>query len=139
MNLLRVASRVRNWSLNLGELARIWKAGCIIRAQFLGRIKAAYERDAGPPEPAARSRVLARSWPRGRRLAARRRPARQPGASRCSTTSAALGYYDSLRRERLPANLTQAQRDFFGAHTYERVDRPGLVPHRLAQAVLIAA
>ena len=54
-------------------------------------------------------------------------------------TTAALGYYDSLRRERLPANLIQAQRDFFGAHTYERVDRPGIVPHRLAQAVLIGA
>ena len=126
MNLLRVASRVRDWDLDLGELARIWKGGCIIRAQFLGRIKAAYDRERGPAQPAARPRVLARSWRApgraGGGVVARRVGA---AASRCWRRAAALGYYDSLRRERLPANLTQAQRDYFGAHTYERVDRPG--------------
>ena len=99
MNLLRVASRVRNWNLDLGELARIWKGGCIIRAQFLGRIQAAYERDAEPAEPAARSRVLARSWRArqdgwrrvvGARVGRRRPDARRrPRRSATTTASAA--------------------------------------------------
>src|SRR6478609_1746886 len=124
MNLLRVASRAHNWSLDLAELARIWKAGCIIRAQFLGRIQAAYKREPGLPnlllDPEFSEELGARqgAW---RRVVGRA----SAGGVPMLATTAALGYYDSLRRVRLPANLIQAQRDLFGAHTYERVDRPG--------------
>ena len=124
MNLLRVASRLRDWNLDLGELARIWKAGCIIRAQFLGRIQAAYHREPGLPnlllDPEFTEELAVRqgAW---RRVVGR---ASASGVPMLATT-AALGYYDSLRRARLPASLIQAQRDYFGAHTYERLDRPG--------------
>ncbi|MFO0591586.1 MAG: NADP-dependent phosphogluconate dehydrogenase [Polyangiaceae bacterium] len=124
LHLLRLASDARGWNLNLGELARIWQAGCIIRAVFLRRIKAAYDADAKLihllADPSFREELAARQdgW---RRVVAE-------GVSKglpLFTTAASLGYYDSVRRERLPANLTQAQRDFFGAHTYKRVDRDG--------------
>jgi 6-phosphogluconate dehydrogenase len=124
MNLLRLASETHGWGLKLGELARIWQAGCIIRAQFLGRIKAAYDRDAALPnlllDPSFRDELKARQdgW---RSVVARGATAGLPLLS----TAASLGYYDMIRRERLPANLTQAQRDFFGAHTYRRTDREG--------------
>ena len=124
MNLLRLASEMHGWGLRLGELARIWQAGCIIRAQFLGRIKAAYDRDAALPnlllDPSFRDEIGARQegW---RNVVAAAARACLP----LLTTGASLGYYDMIRRERLPANLTQAQRDFFGAHTYRRVDREG--------------
>jgi 6-phosphogluconate dehydrogenase len=124
MNLLRSASNLRNWGINLGELARIWKGGCIIRAQFLGRIKEAYDRDANLPnllvDPGFRKELAERQdgW--------RSTVAQAIGAGiPVMTLSGALGYYDSIRRERLPANLTQAQRDYFGSHTYERLDKPG--------------
>ena len=124
MNLLRVAARVRNYSYDIAELARIWKAGCIIRAQFLGRIQAAYHRERGLPnlllDPEFSEELAARqgAW---RRVVGRA----SAGGVPMLATTAALGYYDSLRRVRLPAHLIQAQRDYFGAHTYERVDRPG--------------
>ncbi len=124
MNLLRVASNARSWGLQLGELARIWQAGCIIRARFLGRIKAAYDRDPSLSnllvDPSFREELGARQegW---RRVVARGATAGLPLLS----MGASLAYYDMLRRERLPANLTQAQRDFFGAHTYKRLDREG--------------
>ncbi len=124
MNLLRVASETRHWNLNLGELARIWQAGCIIRAQFLGRIKAAYDR-----EPTLSNLLLDPSFREemGTRQAGWRNVvamAAKAGMA-LSTTGGSLAYYDMVRRERLPANLTQAQRDFFGAHTYKRIDRDG--------------
>ena len=124
LHLLRLASDARHWGLNLGELARIWQNGCIIRAVFLRRIKAAYDADAKLihllADPSFREELATRQdgW---RRVVAE-------GATKglpLFTTAASLGYYDSVRRERLPANLTQAQRDFFGAHTYKRVDRDG--------------
>jgi 6-phosphogluconate dehydrogenase len=121
MNLLRLASETHGWGLKLGELARIWQNGCIIRAQFLGRIKAAYDRDAALPnllcDPSFREELAARQdgW---RTIVAEAAKTGLP----LLTTSASLGYYDMIRRERLPANLTQAQRDFFGAHTYRRID-----------------
>jgi 6-phosphogluconate dehydrogenase len=124
MNLLRIASETRGWGLRLGELARIWQDGCIIRAQFLGRIKAAFDRDANLPnlllDPSFREELAARQagW---RSVVAQCATAGLPVLS----TSASLSYYDMMRRERLPANLTQAQRDFFGAHTYKRIDRDG--------------
>src|SRR6185369_6303343 len=113
--LLRIASKVRDWGLNLGELARIWQDGCIIRARFLGRIKAAYDRDANLPnlllDGSFRDELGVRQdgW---RRVVALGATSGLPLLS----TGASLSYYDMMRRERMPANLTQAQRDFFGAH-----------------------
>jgi 6-phosphogluconate dehydrogenase len=124
MNLLRVASETRKWDLKLGELARIWQDGCIIRAQFLGRIKAAFDR-----EPTLSNLLIDPSF--RDELAARQTGWRNVVAScaqagmALSTTGGSLAYYDMVRRERLPGNLTQAQRDFFGAHTYKRIDRDG--------------
>jgi 6-phosphogluconate dehydrogenase len=124
MNLLRAASALRNWNLQLGELARIWKGGCIIRAIFLGRIKQAYERDPALPnlllDAGFRDELAARQE-RWRRVIA----SAATGGVPLPAMSASLAYYDMLRTARLPANLTQAQRDYFGAHTYERLDRPG--------------
>jgi 6-phosphogluconate dehydrogenase len=123
-NVLRSASKLREWGINLGELARIWKAGCIIRAQFLGRIKEAYDRDANLP-----NLLLDQGF---RKELAERQDGWRSTVSQAISAgipvmcmSGALGYYDSIRRERLPANLTQAQRDYFGSHTYERIDKPG--------------
>jgi 6-phosphogluconate dehydrogenase len=124
MNLLRLASEAHGWGLRLGELARIWQDGCIIRAKFLGRIKAAYDRDAKLGnlllDPSFREELATRQegW---RNVVAASAKAGLP----LLTTGASLGYYDMIRRERLPANLTQAQRDFFGSHTYRRLDRDG--------------
>jgi 6-phosphogluconate dehydrogenase len=124
MNLLRVASDKHGWGLDLGELARIWQAGCIIRARFLGRIKAAFDKDHALEnlllDPSFREELASRQdgW---RRVVAGAVPAGLPLLS----MSASLGYYDMSRRERLPANLTQAQRDYFGSHTYKRLDREG--------------
>ncbi len=124
MDLLRKASNAREWGLDLGELARIWKGGCIIRAQFLGRIKEAYDRDANLSnlllDPGFQ-RELAERQAGWRSTVTRAIAAGLP----LMTMSGSLGYYDTLRRERLPANLTQAQRDYFGAHTYARLDKPG--------------
>jgi 6-phosphogluconate dehydrogenase len=124
MNLLRTASNVRDWGINLGELARIWKGGCIIRAQFLGRIKEAYDRDAN-----LSNLLLDPGFVRelGERQDGWRSAVTQAIAAGIPlmTMGGSLAYYDSLRRERLPANLTQAQRDYFGAHTYERIDKAG--------------
>ncbi|CAA6663082.1 unnamed protein product [Spirodela intermedia] len=124
MNLLRAKSEEKAWGLELGELSRIWKGGCIIRARFLDRIKAAYNRNRGlanlvvDPE-FAREMV--------HRQAAWRRVVGLAIAAGVSTPGmcASLAYFDTYRRARLPANLVQAQRDLFGAHTYERIDRPG--------------
>jgi 6-phosphogluconate dehydrogenase len=124
MKLLSVASQTRGWNLPFGEIAAIWRGGCIIRAQFLGRIKAAFDRDARLDnlllDPGFVDEL-------GQRQDAWRRVIGQAAQAGISTLamSAALSYYDTIRRENLPANLIQAQRDLFGAHTYERKDRPG--------------
>jgi 6-phosphogluconate dehydrogenase len=124
MQLLAVASKVRGWNLQLGEIASIWRGGCIIRAQFLGRIRAAFDRDPGldnlllDPSFVAELEARQESWRRVAGLAA------QAGVPALAM-SGALSYYDMIRRERLPANLIQSQRDLFGAHTYERTDKPG--------------
>ncbi|XP_074561688.1 6-phosphogluconate dehydrogenase, decarboxylating 3, chloroplastic-like [Curcuma longa] len=124
MNLLRSKSAEKGWNLNLGELARIWKGGCIIRARFLDRIKQAYERNRGlanlivDPEFAREMVQRQAAWRRVVGLAI------EAGIS-TPGMCASLAYFDTYRRARLPANLVQAQRDYFGAHTYERVDRPG--------------
>ncbi|KAJ7549027.1 hypothetical protein O6H91_07G037200 [Diphasiastrum complanatum] len=124
MNLLRAKSIEKNWNLNLGELARIWKGGCIIRAIFLDRIKSAYDRNPALAsllvDPEFASEIVERqaAWRRVVSLAI------SVGVS-TPGMSASLAYFDTYRRARLPANLLQAQRDYFGAHTYERIDLPG--------------
>jgi len=125
MNLIRAAGAKNGWHLRLGEIASIWKGGCIIRARFLDRIKKAYDRSADiaslliDPEFAAEMNERQASLRSVVTLAISR------GVS-TGAFSASLAYYDSYRRDRLPANLTQAQRDYFGAHTYERTDKAGV-------------
>jgi 6-phosphogluconate dehydrogenase len=125
MAMMRVASEEFGWNLNLAEISRIWKGGCIIRARFLDLIKEAYRQRPDLPnlllQPEFSSWILKaqESW---RTVIG---TANQLGIP-CLALSASLNYFDSYRRDRLPQNLTQAQRDFFGAHTYERVDREGV-------------
>jgi 6-phosphogluconate dehydrogenase len=123
LDLMRTMSIRREWQLDLGAIAALWRGGCIIRARFLNRITEAYRAD-----PALGHLMLApyfrdllnrtqQSWREVVALAVSQGiPVPAFGAS--------LAYHDSLRSERLPANLLQAQRDFFGAHTYERIDKP---------------
>lgn len=125
MALLRQASEEYDYGLNLGEIAAIWRAGCIVRARFLNRITDAYNRNPGLTnlllDDEFRAAVTQRlpSWRKVIQLAVAR-------GIPTPAFSASLAYYDSYRSERLPANLIQAQRDFFGAHTYERTDREGV-------------
>ncbi|APA97140.1 NADP-dependent phosphogluconate dehydrogenase [Nocardia seriolae] len=113
-----------NWDLHPGDLATIWRGGCIIRARFLNRIKEAYEADPSLPSlilaPYFREAIETAidSW---RRVVV---VATQLGIP-VPAFASSLSYYDGLRAERLPAALTQGQRDFFGAHTYERIDAEG--------------
>ncbi len=121
--LLRAAAREYGWALDFGRIALLWRGGCIIRSVFLGRIKDAFDRDHELAslllDPFFR-RAIARSQAAWRRVVARAVRAGIP----IPAFGAALSFYDGYRSERLPANLIQAQRDYFGAHTYERVDRP---------------
>jgi 6-phosphogluconate dehydrogenase len=121
---IAAASEANDWNVELGGLATIWRGGCIIRARFLDRIREAYAAD-----PGLRNLLFAEyfrdavgeaqdAW---RRVAATAVELGVPTPAFASS----LAYYDGFRRERGPANLLQAQRDFFGAHTYRRVDRPG--------------
>lgn len=113
-----------NWDLRPGDLATIWRGGCIIRARFLNRIKEAYDQNPELPSlilaPYFREAIETAidSW---RRVVATATLLGIPVPAFASS----LSYYDALRAERLPAALTQGQRDFFGAHTYERIDAPG--------------
>jgi 6-phosphogluconate dehydrogenase len=127
MVMMKAASDEYKWGLDLGEIARIWKGGCIIRAQFLDLIKAAYRKNPNLPNLLVDDHF--RAWvteaqPRWRHVVQTAQGAGIPVLA----MSASLAYYDSVRAERLPLNLTQAQRDYFGAHTYERVDKPGQGP-----------
>lgn len=119
--LMEAADKKYGWNLNFGNIALLWRAGCIIRAQFLGEIKAAFEKNRNLPNLLLDDyfkAVIARTQTAWRNVVA---TAAQLGIP-TPAFSSALAYYDSYRCERLPANLLQAQRDFFGAHTYERVD-----------------
>jgi 6-phosphogluconate dehydrogenase len=123
LDLLATANADKNWGLDLGEIARIWKGGCIIRARFLRSIQQAYGKQKQlpnlllDPELGGFLQENQASWRKVVALAAERGvPVLSMGAS--------LSYFDSYRRAQLPQNLTQAQRDLFGAHTFERVDRP---------------
>jgi 6-phosphogluconate dehydrogenase len=125
MALLSAASTAYEWRLNLSEIARIWTGGCIIRAAFLADIMRAYRENPSLPNllldaniaalsdesvnGARRTNITARSW-----------------GIPVPAASSALDYFDTLRQANLPANLIQAQRDFFGAHTYRRRDRGGI-------------
>ncbi|MEU6126727.1 NADP-dependent phosphogluconate dehydrogenase [Streptomyces sp. NPDC047123] len=121
---IAAGSEEYDWHIDLGAVARIWRGGCIIRAAFLDRITAAYEADAelvsllSDKGFADEIGAAQDDW-RAVLVAATTQGVPTPGFA------AALAYYDALRSERLPAALTQGQRDFFGAHTYRRVDREG--------------
>jgi 6-phosphogluconate dehydrogenase len=121
--LLRAAARQYQWNLNYGGIAQVWRGGCIIRSAFLGDIKKAFARDPSLVnlllDPFFRDAVSTRQSGWRRAVVA----AVQSGIP-VPCMSAALSYFDGYRAERLPANLLQAQRDFFGAHTYERLDQP---------------
>jgi len=121
--LMRAAAKEHNWNLNYGGIALMWRGGCIIRSVFLGKIKEAFDRN-----PNLENLLLDPFFKRAVQKA-------QVPWRRVVTTavklgvpmpamSAALAFYDGYRKERLPQNLLQAQRDYFGAHTYERVDKP---------------
>ncbi len=124
MELLAAASTGSAWNLHFGDIATIWRGGCIIRARFLNKIKDAYERDPGLKnmllDPYFCS-ILEKTQANWRQAICH---AVEHGIAIPAFTSS-LGYFDSYREARLPSNLLQAQRDFFGAHTYERVDKPG--------------
>jgi 6-phosphogluconate dehydrogenase len=121
--LLREAAKEHKWNLNFGGIALMWRGGCIIRSRFLGKIKEAFDKN-----PQLSNLLLDEffrktidlyqdAWRRGVIMAI------QAGVP-TPAFSTALAFYDGYRTERLPANLLQAQRDYFGAHTYERVDKP---------------
>ena len=122
---LRVASENYNWNLNYGDMAKIWREGCIIRAQFLQKITDAYEKN-----PELKNLMLDDYFKKiveeyqndVRDIAAL---AIKAGVA-CPGFSSAITYYDQYRSAHLPANIIQAQRDYFGAHTYERTDREGV-------------
>ena len=121
--LLREAAKEYHWDLNYGAIAMVWRGGCIIRSVFLGDIKKAFDNN---PQL---SNLLLDPLLHGRHralpafLAARVSEAVLAGVPVPAFTTA-LAFYDGYRSERLPANLLQAQRDYFGAHTYERIDQP---------------
>lgn len=124
-DLLKSASDARQWHLQLGRIALLWRGGCIIRAQFLEKINEAYEKNPDlenlmlDPFFASQLEKAQEGW---RRIIAQ---AAQNGVS-IPCLSSALAYYDAYRTRVLPANLLQAQRDYFGAHTYQRVDKEGI-------------
>jgi len=126
--LLREAAKVYGWNLNYGGIALMWRGGCIIRSVFLGNIKAAFDKN-----PQLTNLLLddffksameecQTSW---RKVIAKAVEVGIP--TPCFST--ALAFYDGFRLERLPANLIQAQRDYFGAHTYELLSNPGKYIH----------
>jgi 6-phosphogluconate dehydrogenase len=121
--LMRAYSAEYGWDLKFGEIAMIWRGGCIIRAQFLGRIKQAFDKNPGLAnlllDPYFK-KVVAKAQKSWRKVI---KTAVDLGVP-VPAMGTALNYYDSYRAERLPANLLQAQRDYFGAHTYERIDKP---------------
>ncbi len=121
--LLRSAARQYSWNLNYGGIALVWRGGCIIRSAFLGDIKKAFDRNPGLDnlllDDFFRDAVMSRQEAWRRAIVA----AVQSGIP-VPCLSAALAYFDGYRSARLPANLLQAQRDYFGAHTYERTDQP---------------
>jgi 6-phosphogluconate dehydrogenase len=129
---IATASEHFDWGVDLGAMATIWRGGCIIRARFLHRIREAYEQD-----PALRNLLMAEYFRDA--VAAAQAPWRRVVKTAIDlgvpvpAFASSLAYYDGLRRERCPANLLQGLRDFFGAHTYHRTDKPGTFHTRWAQ------
>ncbi len=126
MALIRAGSDKFKWNISLGEMARIWKGGCIIRARLLDSIMRSYQ-----ATPDIKNLLLAPDF-EAKLYEAQPNWRRVVGAAAAlgiptPAFAASLAYFDSYRTARLPQNLTQAQRDAFGAHTYERTDRPGAV------------
>ncbi|OFI47552.1 NADP-dependent phosphogluconate dehydrogenase [Floricoccus penangensis] len=121
---LRVASKENNWDLPFADIASIWRAGCIIRARFLQKITDAYDRDADLENLLLDDYFVEITEKYQQSVRDVVGLAVQAGVP-VPTFSSAIAYFDSYRSEVLPANLIQAQRDYFGAHTYERTDRPG--------------
>ncbi len=123
LELIESASGKFGWGIDIGAMARIWKGGCIIRARFLDDIRLAYDRDPALPnlllDEAFRETIHTRqqAW-RDVVCLAQQRGIPVPGFA------SSLAYFDSYRAENLPQNLTQAQRDAFGSHTYQRRDDP---------------
>ncbi|MBN2044014.1 MAG: decarboxylating NADP(+)-dependent phosphogluconate dehydrogenase, partial [Anaerolineales bacterium] len=121
--LFKAAEEEYGWAMPYGTIALLWREGCIIRAAFLDRIKAAYDQDPGLEnlllDPYFKGEIegALAGW---RQVVAKAAELGVP----VPAMSSALAFFDGYRRERLPANLLQAQRDYFGAHTYERIDRP---------------
>ena len=121
--LLKEASNESDWGLNFGAIAMLWRGGCIIRSRFLRHIRDAYRDDPSLDNLMLApffQQALAKGESAWRRIVA----AASLGGIPVPALSAGLAFYDGYRRATLPANLLQAQRDYFGAHTYERVDRP---------------
>jgi 6-phosphogluconate dehydrogenase len=122
--LMKAAAKEYNWNLNYGDIALMWRGGCIIRSAFLEKIKDAYHKDSGLSNLLldtffkAKIEQAQESW---RRIIS---TAVLNGIWVPAITTA-LEYFDGFRNDKLPANLIQAQRDFFGAHMYERIDKPG--------------
>jgi 6-phosphogluconate dehydrogenase len=128
MALLKAASDEYQYDLQLGEVAKLWRGGCIIRARFLNDITRAFRANPGLPnlllDPFFTEAILSRQMALRRVVAT--------GANLgipVYAFAASLSYFDAYRTERLPANLTQAQRDYFGAHTFRRIDKPGSFHH----------
>lgn len=124
MSLLQRASVEKNYHLDLGEIARIWRAGCIIRSRLLESIRTAYS-----SAPVIENLLLDKTFANmlHSRVGSLRKTvvAFNENGIPAACFSSALAYFDAFRSERLPANLIQAQRDFFGAHTYQRIDKEG--------------
>ncbi len=123
LDLIKTMGEKKDWGLDLGRIAAIWRGGCIIRAKFLNRITDAYRSNPSlvnlmlDPFFKELLNITQQNWREVVSIASL-------NGIPCPAFSASLGYYDSYRAARLPANLLQAQRDFFGAHTYERIDKP---------------
>jgi 6-phosphogluconate dehydrogenase len=123
--MISAGNKEYNYGMHLDEIARIWKAGCIIRAAFLDEIKKTFKETPNIPNLLMAGRFVEAinqrqdSWRRTLGIAVN-------SGIAAPAFSASLAYYDTYRRQRVPANLIQAQRDFFGAHTYERIDKPGV-------------
>jgi 6-phosphogluconate dehydrogenase len=125
LSLLTAASKEYKFNLNLPNIARIWRGGCIIRSRLLGSITEAYEKNPALPNllfDEHFSGIIKRNQEALRKVV---QIANKSGIP-FMVNSASLAYYDSYRKERLPANLIQGQRDYFGAHTYKRIDKEGI-------------
>jgi 6-phosphogluconate dehydrogenase len=122
---MEAAAKEHNWPLNYGEIAMLWRGGCIIRAQFLDRIKEAFDVDAKLENLLLApyfTQAVEKAQSAWRHVVATAVAFGIP----VPAFATAISYYDGYRQDRLPANLLQSQRDYFGAHTYQRVDKPGV-------------